>query len=68
MNLAGGTVTNSQALYNLNIDPSSAGTVSSAISHSVYGTRLQPWRFHSINASRTTTLQAAAPNLPVPEP
>ena len=62
MNLAGGTITNSYALYNLNIDPSSAGTVSSATSHNVYGTlTVASGDSYSINASRTTTLQAAAP-------
>lgn len=64
MALAGGSITNSAALYNVNIDPSSAGTVTSVNSHSVYGTlTVASGDSYSINASRTTTLQASAPEI-----
>lgn len=61
MNVAGGTMTNSYALYNVNIDPASAGTVTTATNHSIYGTlTVASGDSYSINASRTITLQAGA--------
>ncbi len=61
MNLAGGTITNTYTLYNLTIDPATAGTVTTTANHTVANTlTVESGDTYSINASRQTNMGSSS--------